>query len=40
MSIAAARAAINEAFAGIGRSAFVIVTNVALINTTRRCSTI
>ena len=32
MPIAAARAAINEAFAGIDRSAVVVIAVVALIN--------
>ena len=36
MSIAAARTSINEAFAGIDRSAVVIIAVVALINTVRQ----
>jgi len=38
MSIATARASINDAFAGIDGSAVVVIAIVALINTIRRSS--
>ena len=38
MSIATARASINDAFAGIDGSAVVVIALVALINTIRRSS--